>query len=62
MTHILHPDDTLIWADGTTATRSDVERGDYAHMSDDYHEATEEEIDAMNASLLDTYHCECMHR
>ena len=57
-----HPDDTLIWADGTTATRSDVERGDYNHMSDNYREATEDEIEAMNSSLLNTYHRECLHR
>lgn len=59
---IAHPDDIFIWADGTTATRSEVDRGDYAHMSDDYHVVTEEEIEALNASLLDTYYRECMHR
>lgn len=57
-----HPDDILIWADGTTATREDVDRGDYSFMSDDYREATEEEIEALNASLLATYERECSHR
>lgn len=41
-----HPDDVMIWADGITATREDIDRGDYAHMSDDYRPATPEEIAA----------------
>ncbi len=31
-----HPDDIIVWPDGTEATREEVERGDYNWMSDDY--------------------------
>lgn len=31
-----HPEDLLTWADGTTAERSDYDRGDYNFMSDDF--------------------------
>lgn len=31
-----HPDDLFEWADGTTATREEIERGDFHFMSDDY--------------------------
>lgn len=38
-----HPDDVMIWADGTMATREEIQRGDYDFMSDDYRRATPEE-------------------
>jgi len=38
-----HPDDVMVWADGTMATRDDIDRGDYNFMSDDYRPATPEE-------------------
>lgn len=31
-----HPDDVMIWPDGTCATREEIERGECAHKSDDY--------------------------
>jgi hypothetical protein len=31
-----HPDDIVVWPDGTWATFEDVCRGDFVWMSDDY--------------------------
>ena len=44
MTSTEHPDDIFVWPDGSTATREDIDRGDYSHMSDDYRLATETEV------------------
>lgn len=38
-----HPDDMYIWADGTTATRDEIGRGGYTHMSDDFRRCTPDE-------------------
>jgi hypothetical protein len=31
-----HPEDLLTWADGETADRSEYDRGDWNHKSDDF--------------------------
>ena len=31
-----HPEDLLTWPDGDTAERSEYDRGDWAHKSDDF--------------------------
>jgi hypothetical protein len=38
-----HPDDVFVWPDGDTATREEIDRGDYNWKSDDYAPATEAE-------------------
>lgn len=44
MTSTEHPDDIFVWPDGSTATREDVDSGDYSHMGDDCRLATETEV------------------
>tara|TARA_Y100000815_G_C13016001_1_gene377380 strand:+ start:282 stop:446 length:165 start_codon:yes stop_codon:yes gene_type:complete len=38
-----HPDDVFIWADGETATRQEIDGGEWDWKSDDYRLATPEE-------------------
>ena len=45
-------DDLFMWPDGTVASREDIQRGDYARMSDDYRLMTEAEVDAYVAASL----------
>ena len=40
-----HPDDLVVWPDGTVATIEDLGRGAYDHMSDDYRVMTYEEAE-----------------
>lgn len=44
------PDDWFIWPDGTMATRGEIDRGEFDHMSDDFRQATQEEVAAMEQS------------
>jgi hypothetical protein len=43
----LHPDDVVLWPDGTWATLDEVRNGDFGWMSDDY-----EIIDHMDDARL----------
>lgn len=39
-----HPEDVVVWADGTHADYADVQRGEYGWMSDDYEVVSAENV------------------
>ena len=44
-----HPDDIVVWPDGTWATLGDVWAGDFGWMSDDYEIVRADDVERLNA-------------
>jgi hypothetical protein len=47
-----HPDDIVVWPDGTWAALADVWAGDYAWMSDDYEIVRADDVERLTALNL----------
>lgn len=47
-----HPDDIVVWPDGTWATLSDLWAGGYGWMSDDYEIVRADDVERLKALKL----------